>query len=354
MLIETLLAVIILWDASFFVRYVLSLRKKYSSRNWSPMVSVVIPAYNEEENIEDAVKAALSQDYPNFEVIVVDDGSTDGTYEKALSIKDERLRVIRINHGGKTRALNVGLEFSAGEIIVTTDADGLLEKNAVSRLVERFYSDDIAVVGGQVRVRGETFLELAQDIEHLRIATFRRAKELENLSLAPGPISAFRKRSLLKIGGFVNDLVEDYATTLALKKIGRAVYAPGARVWVRMPSGLGALWRQRRRWFLGDLPKLSSKPFKEKLVFIMSDLVALLDVLFPLAALMAGKWSLLLIFLVLEWLMMYLIVRVEGGMLVEVALFPVILWFWAAFYLSLHIYGLILYAFGKKTPSEWN
>lgn len=354
MLVEILLSLILLWDGYFFLRYLFSLRKAYPTREWRPRVSVLIPAYNEEENIEDAVKAALSQDYPSFEVIVVDDGSTDGTYERALSIKDERLRVIRIDHGGKTRALNRGLQISGGEIVVTTDADGILEKNALSRLVERFYSDDVVAVGGQVRVRGKTFLELAQDIEHLRIATFRRAKELDDLSLAPGPISAFRREALLRIGGFVDDLVEDYATTLALKRIGRVVYAPKARVWVKMPSDLGALWRQRKRWFLGDLPKLSSKPLKEKLVFVMSDLVALSDVLFPLAAILTGKFPLLLFFLVLEWAMMYLIVREEGGTILEVLLFPIILWFWAAFYLSLHIYGLIRYTFGKGTEIGWN
>ena len=354
MLVEIVLAVILLWDISFFLRYLVSFQKKYLTTDWKPKVSIIIPAYNEAKNIEEAIRAALSQDYPSIEVIVVDDGSEDGTYERALSLKDPRLRVVQIDHGGKTKALNRGLEISAGEIIVTTDADGVLERNAVSRLVERFYSDDIVAVGGQVRVRGRRFLELAQDIEHLRIATFRRAKELENLSLAPGPVSAFRKNALLRIGGFVEDLVEDYATTLALKRLGSVVYAPHAKVWVKMPAGLRALWRQRRRWFLGDLPKLAAKPLGEKLFFVLSDTVALFDVFFPLAALLTGKWFLLLVFLALEWAMMSIIVRVEGGSLLEVLLFPILLWFWAAFYLALHIYGLVHYAFGRETSIEWN
>ncbi len=354
MLVEIVLAVILLWDISFFLRYLASFQKRYPTTDWKPRVSIIIPAYNEAENIGEAIRAALSQDYPNFEVIVVDDGSEDGTYERALSLKDPRLRVVRVEHGGKTKALNRGLEISAGEIIVTTDADGVLERSAVSRLVERFYSDDIVAVGGQVRVRGRRFLELAQDIEHLRIATFRRAKELENLSLAPGPISAFRKSALTRIGGFVEDLVEDHATTLALKRFGRVVYAPHSKVWVKMPTSLKALWRQRRRWFLGDLPKLASKPLKEKLVFAVSDIVSLCDVLFPLAALLTGKLFLLLVFMALEWAMMSIIVKREGGSFFEVLLFPILLWFWAAFYLTLHIYGLVHYAFGRETSIGWN
>jgi len=354
MIPEILLSFILLWDGYFFLRYLLSLRKAYRTREWRPRVSVLIPAYNEEGNIEDAVKAALSQDYPDLEVIVIDDGSEDGTYERALSVRDERLKVIKAEHGGKARALNLGLEASSGEIVVTTDADGSLEEKAVSELVKRFYSGDIVAVGGQVRVFPGSFLELAQDIEHLRIAMFRRAHELENLSLAPGPVSAFRRGALLTIGGFVEDPVEDYATTIALKKLGRVVYAPGARDWVRMPTSVRRLWRQRKRWFLGDLPKLGGGPLKEKAFLAISDLIALADVIFPLAAVLLGQWSLLGIFLTFEFITMAVAVWREGGLLREVLLFPFVLWFWAAFYLSLHIYGylgLILLRRWKKSGS---
>ena len=313
MVSEVLLAVILLWDGYFFLLYLLSLRKAYPRRKWKPKVSVLIPAYNEEENIENAVKAALSQDYPDFEVIVIDDGSEDETYRRALSIRDTRLKVIRVEHGGKARALNLGLEASSGEIVVTTDADGFLEENAISELVERFYSGDVMAVGGQVRVAGGTFLELAQDIEHLRIAMFRRAKELNDLSLAPGPVSAFRRKALLEIGGFVEDPVEDYATTIALKRIGRIVYSPQAKVWVRMPLTLSSLWRQRRRWFLGDLPKLGAGPLKDWVFLLTSDLVALSDILFPLVAVFEAKWLLLVSFLFFESTTMALAVRGGGG-----------------------------------------
>lgn len=341
MIPEILLTVILLWDGYFFLRYLLSLKKAYPTREWRPRVSVLIPAYNEEGNIENAVKAVLSQDYPDLEIIVIDDGSEDGTYERALSIKDVGLKVIKAEHGGKARALNLGLEVSSGEIIVTIDADGFLGKNAISELVKRFYSENVIAVGGQVRVVGGTFLELAQDIEHLRIAMFRRAKELDDLSLAPGPISAFRRKALLEIGGFVEDPVEDYATTIALKRVGKVVYSPKARVWVKMPATLSSLWRQRRKWFLGDLPKLGVGPLKDRTFLVISDLVTLSDILFPLVATFEAKWLLLLSFLLFESTTMALTARSEGGSFKEALLFPVLLWFWAGFYLSLHIFGYL-------------
>ncbi|WP_456365008.1 glycosyltransferase [Thermococcus sp.] len=345
---EILLALILLWDGYFFLRYLLSLRKAYRTREWKPRVSVLIPAYNEGENIEDAVKAALSQDYPDLEVIVIDDGSEDGTYERASSVKDERLKVIKAEHGGKARALNIGLKVASGEIVVTTDADGFLEEKAVSELVRRFYSGEIVAVGGQVRVAGRRFLELAQDVEHLRIAMFRRAKELENLSLAPGPVSAFRREILLEVGGFVEDPVEDYATTIALKRIGRVLYAPTARAWVRMPLTLSSLWRQRKRWFLGDLSKLGAGPLKDRFFLAVGDAVAFSDVAFPLVAIALAKWALLGLFIGFEMLTMAAAVREEGGSSKEVILFPVLLWFWAAFYLCLHVYGYIWLVLSKK------
>ncbi|HHI00734.1 MAG TPA: glycosyltransferase family 2 protein, partial [Thermococcus litoralis] len=165
MLLEILLAVIFLWDGYFFVNYLLSLLGVYKTRGWAPFVSILIPAYNEGENIVKSIKSALSQDYPAFEVIVIDDGSEDDTFEKAISLEDSRLRVFRKTHEGKAKALNFGLSKARGEVIVTTDADSLLSPSALRLLVGRFYSPEVVGVGGQVRVLGNSFLEKAQDVE---------------------------------------------------------------------------------------------------------------------------------------------------------------------------------------------
>ena len=333
--------VIFLWDGYFFFNYIISLFHDYRIKEWSPRVSVIIPAYNEGERVLNAIRSALTQDYPDFEVIVVDDGSEDSTFEVASSVRDPRLRVYRVGHGGKARALNFGLSKASGEVIVTTDADSRLERDAVRELVRRFYSDEVLAVGGQVRVAGSSFLEMAQDAEHLRIAMFRRAKELDDLSVAPGPVSAFRREALERIGGFVEDIVEDYATTKALKAFGKVVYAPGARVWTEMPKSIGVLWRQRKRWFLGDLKNLGGGFTKDLAFLLLSDVVAFFDVIVPPLLLITGQFELFALWWFFETFTMLLPTLFEGGKLINALLFPVIVWFWAAFYLALHIYGYL-------------
>ena len=341
------LLVIFLWDGYFFFNYIISLFGDYRTGEWEPKVSILIPAYNEGQKVLRAVKSALGQDYADLEVVVIDDGSEDGTFKAASSVSDPRLRVYRVEHGGKAKALNFGLSKASGEVIVTTDADSVLERNAVRELVRRFYSDDVVAVGGQVRVLGGSFLERAQDAEHLRIAMFRRAKELEDLSLAPGPIAAFRRDALERIGGFVEDAVEDYATTKAIKSLGRVVYAPRARVWTEMPRSLSALWRQRKRWFLGDLKNLGGGFTKDWAFLLLGDFVAFLDVVVPPLLLILGLWKLFLLWWAFETVTMLVPTFVEGGRLSNALLFSLIVWFWAAFYLSLHVYGYAKLIMGK-------
>jgi biofilm PGA synthesis N-glycosyltransferase PgaC len=341
------LAVIFLWDGYFSFNYIISLFKNYRIKEWVPRVSILIPAYNEGANVLRAIEAALGQDYPDFEVVMVDDGSKDDTFKFASSVEDSRLKVYRKEHGGKTRALNFALSKATGEVIVTTDADSVLEKNAVKELVRRFYSEKVLAVGGQVRVLGGSFLERAQDAEHLRIAMFRRAKELEDLSVAPGPVSAFRKSALERIGGFVDDIVEDYATTRALKELGKVVYAPNARVWTRMPQTLSVLWRQRKRWFLGDLKNLGGGFTKDWAFLLLGDVVAFFDVVVPIALLATGNVFLFVLWWLFETFTMLLPTLFEGGSLMNALLFPVIIWFWALFYLALHVYGYALLVLGR-------
>ncbi|ACJ16102.1 glycosyltransferase [Thermococcus onnurineus NA1] len=341
------LAVILAWDGYFFVNYIISLFSNYRIREWTPKVSLIIPAYNEGERILRAIKSALAQDYPDFEVIVVDDGSEDDTYEIASSIKDPRLRIYRKEHGGKAKALNFGLAKASGEIIATTDADSELDKNALKGLVRRFHSDEILGVGGQVRIMGSSFLERAQDIEHLRIAMFRRAKELDDLSLAPGPIAAFRREALERIGGFVEDIVEDYATTKAIKKLGKVVYAPMAKVYTEMPKTLSKLWRQRKRWFLGDLKNLGGGFTKDWAFLLFSDFVAFLDVILPPLLLVLGRFELFAFWYGFEVITMLVPTFVEGGSFFNALFFPFIVWFWALFYLTLHVYGYVRLLLGR-------
>ncbi|USH00534.1 glycosyltransferase family 2 protein [Thermococcus argininiproducens] len=339
MLLEILLGIILLWDGYFFLKYLLSLFNPYKTRGHLPIISVLIPAYNEERTIVETIKSVLSQDYPNFEVIVIDDGSEDGTFEKANLVSHPNLRVFKKEHEGKARALNFGLSKARGEIIVTTDADTVLAPNALRGLIERIYSKEIVGVGGQVRVLGSSFLDRAQDVEHLRIAMFRRAKELEDLSVAPGPISAFRKDALEKIGGFVDSEVEDYATTKEIKKLGKVVYAPKAKAYTKMPKTLKVLWKQRKRWFIGDLKHLGGGFEKELGFLLLGDFIAFLDIVIPVVLILTKNWSLFTLFMGFEILTSLIPTVVEGGAVVNAVIFPFFLWYWAIFYLSLHVYG---------------
>ncbi|GEM_PF-783796 len=341
MLLEIATITVILWDLYFFLNYIISLLRNYRIKEWTPFVSIIIPAHNEERSIKGSIKSALSQDYPNFEVIVVDDGSKDKTFETASSIKDERLKVFKKSHEGKAKALNFGLTKAQGEIIVTTDADALLHNSAVKELVKRFYNESVLAVGGQVRVLASSFLERAQDVEHLRIAMFRRAKELEDLSVAPGPISAFRKEALEEIGGFVESRVEDYATTREIKKFGKVVYAPKAKAYTKMPSSLKTLWNQRKRWFLGDLMHLGGGFLKDWFFLILSDIIAFLDVIVPILLIIYSNWYLLVAFFGFEIITMTIPTLIEGGSIINALIFPAFLWFWALFYLALHVYGYL-------------
>ncbi|WP_457753195.1 glycosyltransferase [Thermococcus sp.] len=341
MLLEIALLTIVLWDAYFFFNYIIGLLKNYRIKEWTPLVTIIIPAYNEEGTIKESIKSALSQDYPTLEVIVIDDGSEDKTFETASSIKDERLKVFRKKHEEKAKALNFGLTKAQGEIIVTTDADTVLDNSAVKELVKRFYDESVLGVGGQVRVLASSFLERAQDAEHLRIAMFRRAKELEDLSVAPGPISAFRKEALERIDGFVESRVEDYATTREIKKFGKVVYAPKAKAYTKMPSSLKTLWDQRRRWFLGDLMHLGRGFSKEWTFLILSDIIAFFDVLVPFLLVIHRNWHLLAAFIAFEIITMLIPTLVEGGSMINALIFPIFLWFWALFYLALHIHGYL-------------
>ncbi len=355
-LVYVVLMAVVAWDLYFFIPYILALTGTEMKREWEPEVSVIIPAHNEEANIGQAIRSVLESGYKKMEVLIVDDGSEDGTYSEALKLsRDGRVKVIRVEHRGKAGALNEGLKVAKGEIIVTMDADCVMEKAAINRLVERFYNDRVVAVGGQVRVVVESFLSLMQDVEHLRIAMFRRARELENLSIAPGPVSAFRAETLRSAGGFSEDLVEDYATTAKLKKKGRVVYAPGAVVRTRMPSSLRNLWRQRVRWVTGDLGNLRTENLRKKVSIAIGDVVAILDVVLPF--ILIGSPTLLIAWIAFE-IGTILPPAIKEGTpekwgWVEVVAFPLILWLWALFYSSLHIYCYFnFYVLGRKT-AKW-
>src|SRR5581483_9080940 len=127
-------------------------RREPRPEGFHPPVSVIVPAYNEATGIEKAVSSLTGSDYPTFEVIVVDDGSTDGTGELVDALKLERVRVIREPNRGKAEALNTALAAAKHDLIVAVDADTLFAPGTLAELVRPFADPAVGAVAGNAKV----------------------------------------------------------------------------------------------------------------------------------------------------------------------------------------------------------
>ncbi|HET6867130.1 MAG TPA: bifunctional polysaccharide deacetylase/glycosyltransferase family 2 protein [Solirubrobacteraceae bacterium] len=224
----------------------------------APSVAVIVPAYNEAVGIERAVRSIATNDYPDFEVLVVDDGSTDGTAQLVEALELENVRLIRQANSGKAGALNTGVDFSNAEVVVMVDGDTLFEPTTISRLVTPFADENVAAVAGNTKVGNRRgLLGRWQHIEYvIGFNLDRRMYDvLQATPTVPGAVGAFRRDVLSQVGGVPADtLAEDTDLTLAIGRTGRrVVYAENARAWTEAPSTLGALWRQRYRWSFGTM-----------------------------------------------------------------------------------------------------
>jgi cellulose synthase/poly-beta-1,6-N-acetylglucosamine synthase-like glycosyltransferase/peptidoglycan/xylan/chitin deacetylase (PgdA/CDA1 family) len=240
--------------ASHHVRTV----RRRGAAEFLPSVSVVVPAYNEEVGIERAVASLAGNDYPDLEVIVVDDGSTDATATLVEALIGDRVRLVRQDNAGKAAALNTGIALSGAEVVVMVDGDTVFERDTVRRLVQPLSDERVGAVSGNTKVgnRGG-LLGRWQHIEYVSGFNLdRRMYEvLQCTPTVPGAIGAFRRDTLREVGGVSGDtLAEDTDLTLAIGRTGkRVVYAEDARAWTEAPSTLGGLWRQRYRWSFGTM-----------------------------------------------------------------------------------------------------
>ncbi len=222
-----------------------------------PFVSVLIPAHNEAAVIGRAVSSVLGLDYPDFEVIAIDDGSTDATYETLRAIADRRLRVVRKSvNEGKALALNDALPLARGEIVLILDADAEPQPELLRTMVPHFDSARVAAVTGNPRVRNtETFLARLQSIEFSSIVSLlRRSQRIwGRVVTVSGVVAAFRRSAMLDVGGFSPDMpTEDIDLTWKLQKRFYDVrYEPRAVCWMTVPATFRGLWKQRLRWARG-------------------------------------------------------------------------------------------------------
>ena len=233
-------------------------RQDHGDPSFTPPVSVLVPAFNESVGIERAVRSLAASDYPDFEVIVIDDGSDDGTGDIVESLALDRVQVIRQRNAGKSAALNTGLRDARHDTIVTIDADTVFEENTLRRLVQPFRDPAVGAAAGNTKVGNRSgLLGRWQHIEYVMGFNLDRRfyDVLRCMPTVPGAIGAFRRQALLDAGGLSSaTLAEDTDITIAIGRAGwRVAYVEGARAWTEAPASLGALWRQRYRWSFGTM-----------------------------------------------------------------------------------------------------
>jgi peptidoglycan/xylan/chitin deacetylase (PgdA/CDA1 family)/glycosyltransferase involved in cell wall biosynthesis len=226
--------------------------------SFAPAVSIVVPAYNESVGIEDAVRSLAASAYPDFEVIVVDDGSEDDTSERVAALALPGVRLLRQANRGKAAALNRGVAAARHDLIVTVDADTVFEPGTLRRLVAPFRNPGVGAVSGNTKIGNRRgLLGRWQHVEYvIGFNLDRRFYEvLECMPTVPGAIGAFRRAALEEIGGVSGaTLAEDTDVTMGIGRAGwHVVYAQEARAWTEAPSTLGGLWRQRYRWAYGTM-----------------------------------------------------------------------------------------------------
>ena len=250
--------------------YILMIREKRAEnhRNYAPInaktapeVSIIVPAYNEEVNIVRTINNLKQQDYPNFHIYLVDDGSKDNTLKRVHEKfdNDTAVTIIGKENGGKASALNLGIATCTTEYVVCIDADTQLLPDAVSKLMRHFIADKtgrIGAVAGNVKVgNSRNILTYWQAIEYTTSQNFDRMaySNINAITVVPGAIGAFRKKVLEEVGGFTTDtLAEDCDLTMCINERGYIIENENYAVaMTEVPETLRQFVKQRIRWCFG-------------------------------------------------------------------------------------------------------
>lgn len=271
--------------------------RKHFGEEYQPFVSIVVPAFNEEKVIGRTIESLLASDYPDFEVIVVDDGSSDDTYQTALvyAERDSRVAVHTKENGGKAEALNFGWHHAKGEVIVALDADTLFTEGTLRALARRFADEKIGAIAGNAKVGNRiNVVTRWQALEYVTSQNLdRRAfSSLNCITVVPGSVGAWRRNVLESLGGFSSEtLAEDQDLTIRVRKAGYKIgYEEDAIGYTEAPDTLLTLARQRFRWSFGTLQCMWKhkdaflNPKYGALGFIAMPNVWIFQVLFPLVS----------------------------------------------------------------------
>ncbi|SAH92248.1 glycosyl transferase component of hemin storage system [Bordetella ansorpii] len=230
-----------------------------------PKVSILVPCYNEDENVDEVMEALMTLNYPDYEVIAVNDGSTDATGDKlsALALRFPRLRVVHQDYNqGKAVALTTASMLAQGEYLLGIDGDSLLDENAISWMLRHFLRDGkIAAMTGNPRIRSRTTLLGRMQVGEFSstIGLIKRTQQLYGrLFTVSGVIVMFRRHALVDVDFWSSEmLTEDIDISWKLQLAGwRIGYEPHALTWILTPETVRGLWRQRLRWAMGGVQTL--------------------------------------------------------------------------------------------------
>lgn len=236
-----------------------------------PLVSIIIPAYNEEKTIASTIESVLNLDYPKnkLQIIVVNDGSIDNTKQIVKKIVKKYKNILLINqkNKGKASAMNHGLKYVKGKFFVSLDSDSFVSRDALKNMLPYFSEEDVGSVTASLKTKDpKTFIEKIQWFEYLVNTFYKKLMSyLDCILVTPGPFSVYRTNVIKKLGGFDENknLVEDFEMALKLQKAHyRIALALEADVYTVPPKTFYGLYRQRNRWYKGSIFNVLNKRYR--------------------------------------------------------------------------------------------
>jgi len=231
-----------------------------------PFISIIVPVYNEGLVLQNSIESLLDIDYPNYEIIIVNDGSTDDTiivaeglvgYQRGRSVL-VKISLINKPNGGKAKALNAGIQYSEAQFVLCMDGDSQLTPNSLRMAIRHLKDPAVGAVAGNVKVQNRKHLLTdLQALEYLEGLNMPRSAQgfLEMVNIIPGPIGLFRKAALRDAGFYSSDtFAEDADITLKiLAENWKIIYEPNAIAYTEAPASIYQLLKQRYRWTRGIL-----------------------------------------------------------------------------------------------------
>ncbi len=257
--------ILFLFLGFLFITAIISLfKKKEKTTVFTPPVSAIIPAYNEEDNITSCLNALIRQKYPEYEIIIVDDKSTDNTRQKIVEFMknnpEVKIKLVTGMHTGKSDALNKGIRHASFNFVLTLDADVILKQGTLKKLVSPLKDKTVGATNAILLVdRPHKMIEHFQNIEYFLMSLIRTSfsQVFSNSIWFLGAIACYRKSALGKEAFKKDTLTEDMDICLELYgKNNKIITVPDAIVYTKACSTIGELFSQRMRWYYGSLQSL--------------------------------------------------------------------------------------------------